>query len=436
MRRFYLFLLLLAISIGAYSQKTTVYTFIEKDKVNIADSISLYKTLLANTPREPEFMYEPHFAIVGNDGKFFFSTGARLRFTASFDWENPIKNPSGMGIENLTHTIKGNENLFQMSAGTSSLYFNVIGFPNTENQVGLFISLTLDADDNNTYMVKAGQIYMRYRDFLCGYATSLYSDREADAYYIDKNGPCASGTQKRVQINFQHYFIPQLKVGLGVELPKVNYTQPIEEWMSPEDIATLQYYTYQRVPDIPAYVGYYGKYGHLRLSAVVRNIFYYDYYQLETKHSLGYGLKLTGHADIGPVSLYGMLHGGRSIASFMAGNSSSGLDLVPSGEYDNSSLCPTHSWGFIAATQVNFTKNLFMTASFAYLRNYTNRYLRHATTEYEDLLRSGLTASGNLVWRISDLFSTGIEFNHIHRTNEDNYLLKNNRVYAMFMMTF
>ena len=429
-------MLLLSVAAAAYSQNATVHPFIGKDQVNIDDSINLYKTLLSNTPIEPEFMYEPHFAIVGNKGKFFFSTGARLRFTASFDWGNPVTKATGMGIGDLSPTLNGNEHLFQMSAGTSSLYFNIIGFPHTENQIGLFISLALDASDDNSYRIKAGQVYMRYRDFQCGYATSLYSDREADAFSIDGEGPCASGSQKRVQINWQHYFIPQLKVGLGVELPKVAYTQAIENWMTPEHIASLQNSTYQRVPDIPLYVGYYGKNGHIRLTSVFRNIFYYDYTESKTENVFGYGLKLTGHAKIGPVTLYGMVQGGRSIASFMSGNSRVGLDLAPSEGRESTALIPTHSWGCIGAAQINFTPNVFMTATYGHLRNYTKKYLRMATTEFDAQLRKGFTVSGNLIWRISNLFSTGIEYDYANRTSEDDTMVGNNRVYAMFMMNF
>lgn len=59
-----------------------------------------------------------------------------------------------------------------------------------------------------------------------------------------------------------------------------------------------------------------------------------------------------------------------------------------------------------------------------------------ATTEFDAQLRKGFTVSGNLIWRISNLFSTGIEYDYANRTSEDDTVVGNNRVYAMFMMNF
>mgnify|MGYP004446087629 FL=1 len=127
-----------------------IHSFVGKDNVNLADSAQMYGTLLNNTPFENEFKFSPKFAIVGLDGQFFFSTGARMKFTASYDWNNPIKHPTELLPSKLSQALPGNEHLFQMSAGGSSIYFNIIGFPNSQNQVGLFINLGLDAENNNS----------------------------------------------------------------------------------------------------------------------------------------------------------------------------------------------------------------------------------------------------------------------------------------------
>ncbi|MCF0188602.1 MAG: hypothetical protein HUK04_03830 [Bacteroidaceae bacterium] len=435
MKRLTQILLLLFVSLTAHGQKDGVHSFLEKGQVNFEDSAKLYATLLANTPIEPEFTYAPHFAIVGFGGNFYFSTGARLRFTGSYDWGNPVRNPSAMGVEGI-EKVDTKRGLFQMGAGTSKLYFNIIGFPNTGNQVGLFVSLNLDASQNNTYSIKAGQVYMRYRHIQCGYATSLYNDRAADSYAINDASPCASGSHSAVQINYQHALTKHITCGIGVEMPRAEFTRcdtkDIEEDYKQDN-------TYQRIPDIPLYLDYsWGSDNHVRLSGIIRNISYYDITRREARNVFGWGLKLTGKYCLGPLTLYGMVQGGKAIANYVAGNSESDLDLVPAADPARfGELEATKSFGVIGAIQYDITHRVFVTALYSMMRNYTPDYhLTEASIPWNSQLRRGMYASANIVWRISDLFSTGLEYCYGSKRLEGGAYLHNNRLFGMFMMNF
>ena len=59
-----------------------------------------------------------------------------------------------------------------------------------------------------------------------------------------------------------------------------------------------------------------------------------------------------------------------------------------------------------------------------------------STDPFEQQLRMGQYASANVIWRISDLFSTGVEYLYVSRLTEGGERLHNNRVYGMLMMTF
>ena len=433
-----LIIALLATAMTASAQKDGVYSFIgKKNRVNLNDSARLYKTLLENTPIEPEFKYEPHFAVVGYGGRFFFSTGARLRFTASYDLGNPVQNPQSTGVSLLEDVWRGNRHLFQMSAGSSNLYFNIIGFPHSDNQVGLFVRLDLDAENNNSYRVKAGHIYMRYRNFLCGYTSSLYNDRGADPFMITDDGICSSGAHSCVQINYQRALSKHLTMGVGVELPPADYTRYCADSLS-LDKQTKILQINQRVPDIPFYFQYsWNQDAHLRLSGVLRTINHYDWATDDNRYDFGWGAKLTGKCKMGPVTLYGMFQGGRAIANYMVGNDKDELDLVP---YDDPGhagrMRATYSIGGMFAAQYDILPNLFVTGQFSGFRNYTDRYLSKSTTEFDEHTRRGMSLTATAVWRISDLFSAAAEYVHVRRNFEGQPQVRNNRFYAMFMMTF
>ena len=427
--------LFLGLNLTTKAQESPIQVITNKEAINLADSAKMYKTLLQNTPIEPEFMYEPHFAIVGFNNKFYFSTGARLRFTACFDWGNPVDNPTEMGVDKIEKADEGNESRFQMSAGSSQIYFNIIGFPNTQNQVGLFVSLSLDANGNNSYHLKAGQVYMRYRNIQCGYATSLYNDRAAHTYSINNSRPCASGAHNSVQINYQRAFTKHLSFGVGLEIPNVSYTQYLPLEILEED---KKVNSYQKIPDVPLYLNYTFKGNdHIRLSAVLRNITYHNYITMKTQHALGWGLKLTGSYTAGPFDLYATVQGGRAIANYIAGNYNKSLDLVPCKDYYSyGELSATLSLGYIAGIQYNFSPKVFASGIFSMLHNFIPRYQAAKNSSFEDQQKRALTVNANVVWRISDLFSAGVEYVFAQKINENNYSLSNNRVFGMFMMNF
>ena len=417
-------------------QSTTDKVLSKIHAVNLNDSIEIYKELLKNTPIEPEFMLMPRFAIVDGHGKFVFSVGANLKFTASYDWGNPVNNPKGMNLNKITKSLPGDHQLFQMSAGGSGIFFNILGFPNSANAIGLFISIGVDDGDNNKYVLDAGQIYMRFREFKAGYATSLYSDKAADAYNIDGEGACASGSHSCVQVNWQHKFTPRIGFGAGVELPSVSLTH-ITEGL-PEEIEQLKQKTArQNIPDIPAYVDYNWDEGrsHVRLSTMLRTMHYVDFIEKKDRYKPGWGLKLTTALDFSPFKIFGMMQGGRGIANFIHDNSDLGLDMVPD-QNDAGNMLLTSSLGAIAAVQYNISPKMFVTAQYSFLRNIVPEYTMESTHPFKDQIRIGHTATANFIWRISSLFNAGVEYKMGNRRNYDGTSLFHNRLYFMLLMNF
>lgn len=407
--------------------------YVMGDNVNISDSVNAYKLLFENIPLDKDFINDPIFAIVGKNRSFYFSVGANLKFTSCFDWGNPSDDPSGMSAASLTKAAPGDNTAYQMTAQGSNVYFNIIGFPSSANQIGLFISLAMDQDPGNSYKVHASNVYMRYRCFTFGYTSSLYNDKAADPYTIDGHGPIASGSHDNIQVNYQRFLSQHVRIGASIEAPKNDYTAYLPDNSGEEvDRPKLR----QRLPDLPLYVTYlFNPHSHLRLSSVLRCLTYRDHVERKNHSLLGCGLKLTGAAPVGPLVLYGMAQGGKGISSYIQENKDLGLDLVPDMSRPGR-LKETWSWGCIAGVQCNWRPNLFSTVVYSYMRNYVDPYTNGSGIAYDEQMRYGQYALCNLVWQISPLFRTGIEYLHGQRNSFGHQRLSNNRVSALLSMSF
>lgn len=403
------------------------------DGVNISDSVEVYRALVNNRPVDNDFLNDPVFAIVGKNKSFYFSVGANLKFVGTYDWGNPDADPLNSSVGAMTPVHPGDRSAFAMSAQSSNIYFNIIGFPQSARQVGLFISLALDKNPGNEYVVHASYVYLRYRNLLVGYSTSLYNDKAADPYTIDSHGPIASGAHDNIQINFQKYLSPHIRLGLGIEAPKTDYTGyiPLDS-----DNDTYIGSVRQRIPDIPFYIGYtFDTYSHLRLSGIARSLIYRDNIAGKNRTVPALGLKFTGSWSFNPVILYAQTQGGKGIASYIQDNAGLGIDLLPDNSRPGRLVAPW-SWGCIAGIQYNITPSLFATGIYSYMHNYIDPYTSAIGIPYDSQLRSGHYLLGNFIYRLSPLFRTGIEYVHTIRNNCDRSRLSNNAVSLLLSMSF
>lgn len=401
--------------------------------VNISDSVEVYRTLVNNIPVDKDFINDPVFAIVGKNNSFYFSLGANFKFVGSYDWGNPAPDAQSSSVGSMTPAPPGDRQAFAMTAQGSNIYFNIIGFPQSANQVGLFISFALDKEPGNEYLVHASYVYMRYRHMLVGYSTSLYNDKASDPFTIDGHGPVASGAHDNIQINFQKYLSRKVRFGVGVEAPKCDYTGYIPGGSDDTDFSRT---VRQRIPDVPFYIGYtFDDYSHVRLSGIFRGLTYRDNIAGKNRTVAAAGVKFTGSWLAGPVILYAQAQGGKGIASYIQDNHGLGLDLLPDNDRPGRLEAPW-AWGCIAGMQYNFTKSLFATGVYSYMHNFVNPYATTTGIPYPSQLRSGHYLLGNLIWQISPLFRTGIEYVRTVRNNCDRSSLANNRLSILLSMSF
>lgn len=403
-------------------------------EVNITDSVNAYKLLYENIPQDNDFLNDPIFAIVGRHRYFYFSVGANLKLGLCYDWGNPSDNPQGVSVAEMKKALPGDSRAFQMTAQSSNIYFNIIGFPNSANQTGLFFSLSLDGEPGNSYKVHADNVYLRYRGFTLGYTSSLYNDKAADPYTIDGHGPIASGGHNNVLISYQKFVTKHLRLGISVEGPTRDFSTYLPYGM-PED--EFKGNVSQRVPDVPLYVNYsFNSSDHIRLSAIGRVLTYRDYIENRNHNVFGWGLKLTGAATFGKSVIYGMIQGGKGISSYIQENRNLGLDLVPDMNRLGQLTRP-FSWGCILGLQYNWRHNIYSTVVYSLMRNYMDPFSNASSgIVYDDQLRYGQYALANVIWRFNRLLQLGVEYLYAQKNTFGHERLSNNRLAVQACVSF
>lgn len=403
-------------------------------EVNLTDSVNAYRLLYENIPQDKDFLNDPIFAIVGRHRIFYFSIGANMKLGLNYDWGNPVDDPQGMSVAGIHKAPPGDDQAFQMTAQSSNVYFNIIGFPNTANRAGLFVSLALDGEPGNSYKVHADNVYFRFRGFTVGYTSSLYNDQSADPYTVDGHGPIASGSHSSILANYQHYVTKNIRLGLGIEGPSRDYSYYVPDNMEDGELPpNLR----QRVPDIPMYVTYaFNSSDHIRLSAISRVLAYRNYVDNSNHKKFGWGLKLTGAATWGRSVFYGMVQGGKGISSYLQENRGLGLDLVPDMSRPGY-LTEPFSWGCMLGLQRNWRYNLYTTIVYSFMRNYVDPYTNGSNgIAYADQLKYGNYALANLIWRCNRLMQVGVEYLYGQKNTFSRERLSNNRLSLQVCVSF
>lgn len=431
---FGLLVMLLAVEVNAQrhptASKSNTLEFIVGAQDALTDSIdNPYEVLMDNTPVDPDFS-TPHFAIVDNERRYYFSVGATVKAVSAYDFGNPYTNETDFKVSDFTTAAPGDGALWQMSMKSSSISFNFVALPHQHKyRIGAFVALGFGGGVGNDYRITCDHAYLKFNNLTVGYTSSIYDDNAADAYLVDGNGPGASGAHSNMIFGYQRYVSPHVRLGVGLELPDVSFTGTTGEVDNPDCEVN------QRVPDIPLYVQYsWGNVGHVRLSGVLRTMTYRDVVANKNRNELGYGLKLTSNVKLGNFVGYFMTQAGQGIASYLKDNDEYHLDLTPSATTPGR-LERTTSWGGLWALQYNYTPKLFSTVMYGYMRNYVDPYTG-GTVEYANHLKYEQYGAVNLIWKAGTYINFGIEYNYGIKHTFGGESVHNNRIAAMIRATF
>ena len=392
-------------------------------KVNGQDTIVL-KVLEENAPKYFNAPGMPRFSVIGNQREFYLGIGGYIRGSLSYDMGNPIESPiyfitSAIPMENLA----GNSSLVQMSAASSNLFFNFVALPHTQDKVGAYVDFGF-AEGLGNYGFSLKSAYITYRNFIIGYTTSLFTDGAAAAQTIDQQGPNAMTFLFNTVIDYQRMFGDHWKVGVGLEMPSVNATY-----------GAKNYGVNQRLPDIPFYIqyGWKGGKGWLRLSGLIRDMQYHNSQLGKNSSQTGIAVKLSGVSPLThSLNLYSQSVFGKGIASYVQDLQGLGLDMVP---VDGASgrMEAVEVVGSYLGLQYIISEKLSASATFSEVKCFM-------PDGFEDVdgsaYKEGIYFVSNLIYKVSPVLTTGVEYLWGSRTNRDESTHHNNRIQASLRLNF
>lgn len=393
-------------------------------KVNGQDTVVL-KVLEENAPKYFNAPGMPRFSVIGKEREFYLGLGGYIRGSVSYDMGNPIDSPiyfitSAIPMDNLP----GNSSLFQMSAASSNLFFNFVALPHTQDKVGAYVDFGFAEGIKANYGFSLKAAYLTYRNFTVGYTTSLFTDGAAAAQTIDQQGPNAMTFLFNTVIDWQRSFGKHWKVGVGLEMPSVNATY-----------GTKSYAVNQRMPDIPFYVQYGWKEGKgwLRLSGLVRNMQYHNAQLGKNASQTAIAFKLSGVSPLtNRLNLYSQSVFGKGIASYVQDLQGLGLDMVP---VDGASgrMEAVEVVGSYLGLQYMISEKLSASATFSEVKCFM-------PDGYEDVggqtYKEAVYFVTNLIYRVSPVLTTGVEYLWGSRKDRDDVFHHNNRIQASLRVNF
>jgi hypothetical protein len=191
----------------------------------------------------------------------------------------------------------------------------------------------------------------------------------------------------------------------------------------------------QRIPDIPFYVQYGWKEGKgwLRLSGILRNMGYYNNISRSRENEMGLGIKLSGASPFGSrFTLYSQTVFGKGIASYVQDLQGLGMDMVPlrdgSGEMEGVEVVASY-----LGLQYLISNKLSASATFSEVKCF---FPDKAEPMPEGTYRNASYFVTNLIYKVSPVLTTGVEYLWGSRRNTDETYSHNNRVQMSLRVNF
>ncbi len=392
-------------------------------KVNGQDTLVL-KVLEENAPKYFNAPGMPRFSVIGNERAFYLGIGGYIRGTASYDFGNPIPSPTYFIPSAIPMDGEvGNGQLFQLSAASSNLFFNFVALPHTENKVGAYIDFGFaQGMGNYGFSIKAA--YLTYRNLTVGYTTSLFTDGAAAAQTIDQQGPNAMTLLFNTVIDYQWPINSHWKVGVGLEMPKVDASY-----------SAFARAVNQRMPDIPMYVQYSWKEGKgwLRLSGIMRNMYYRDQVAMKTEDVMGLGIKLSGVSPLTrSLNLYSQSVFGKGISYYVQDLQGLGMDMVPV-TADGGQMEAVEVVASYLGLQYMISQKLSISSTFSEVKAFLPK--NHDLMD-ENTYKQGMYWVNTIIYRVSPVLTTGVEYLWGSRTNRDDTVHHNNRFQLSMRVNF
>lgn len=381
--------------------------------------VNIFRSIAPMTFNAPDV---PRFTFIGKDRKFYCGIGGFIKGTISYDFPNPIENPLYFITSEIPmNNSHANEGLYQMSAGSSNIFFNFVALPGSKYQVGGYVNFNFE---NDNYGLSLQYAYLTFGGLMAGYNYSTFCNEEAAPPTIDLEGPPTLPLILNTVASY-HYDVKNWRFCIGIENPLTS--------------ATINEYTAlcnNVLPTMPAYVQYSwnDKSSMIRASAVVRTLQYENLASENRKYKTGYGFQLSGKAEGEKLVTYFQGIGGKGITSFTQDMYDQNYDLVPD-KRDEYELKLVRSWGGMLGFQYNFSDRLFASATYSYQHFYANHY-EGGEKPWDEQIKFLSYTVANLFWYVTENVTFALEYINGIKHSMGDVTKNNNRIQTMIQFNF
>ncbi|MCL6683245.1 DcaP family trimeric outer membrane transporter [Sphingomonas alba] len=277
--------------------------------------------------------------------------------------------------------------------------------------------------------------YFKWGPFLAGQTNTLWMDGDIFPNVVDYWGPAGMVFVRTPQLRWTFLDSDGWQAAVALEHPSDDIDPGNIRLIDENIAANIQ--ANEELPDLTAAIRYGGDWGHVRLGGILRKVGY------DTKgtdgnepdgHKTGWGLNLTGAANLGMFTpRLGVVYG-RGIATYM---NDGGMDLAPAIDTfrDGNQIVivpkaeAVKLFGLSAYVDVNWTKN--WTSALGY------SFDKVDNTNFQDgsAFHKGEYASANLLYARDNLLA-GLEFLWGKRTDNDGETGTDTRMQASFKWSF
>ena len=353
----------------------------------------------------------PRFVLVDQQGKWGLGIGGYLQAKIEYDFDRAVDN-----VDFLPSAIYGKggpTSQLQMDMTNSTLFMKLVG---NSRLLGDFVVYTSGNWRGGGLGFQLLNAYMSTKYLKFGYGVGSFMDIDAVPTTIDYGGPCGMTFYRTTQVMLQYGFDWGLSMGVAVENPNIS--------IEPNELVSADV---QRVPNVPVFLQYNlkgNKNNHIRLGAVMRDMYYTDKISGKNSDKVGWGAQASLLATIAGFQLTGQFTIGEGVGSFVNNISNVGMDLVPDPlSPGKAMLLRSESW--YAGLQYNFTKNFMMSATYSQ----TALHSRNDYAVYNPgASRKGQYLVANAIYNLTNNLQIGVEYLHGWRTNFDDNVYNANRV--------
>ena len=353
----------------------------------------------------------PRFILVDQEGKWALGLGGYLQAKIEYDFDRAVDN-----VDFLPSAIfekGGPTSRYQMDMTNSTIFMKLVG---RTRLLGDFVVYTSGNWRGSGLGFQLLNAYMSTSYLKFGYGVGSFMDIEAVPTTIDYGGPSGMTFYRTMQVMLRYGFDWGLSMGIALENPDVSAEQ--------NDLVGVDV---QRVPNVPIYLQYNLKGNsdnHIRLGAIMRDMYYTDKVSGKNSDKVGWGAQASLLATMGGLQLLGQFTIGEGIGSLVNNISNIGVDIVPDPEAPGKAmLLRSESW--YAGLQYNFTKKFMMSATYSQ----TALHSRKGYAEYNPgASRKGQYVVANALYNLTDNLQIGIEYLHGWRTDFNEKVYNANRV--------